>query len=61
MSFYSSLYALRGCKIRLIFLIIKIMGKEFFGKVIDHNPSCVQSGRPTVIMAGKTATRFIRL
>ena len=61
MSFYCPLNALRGCKIRLIFLIIKIMAKEFFGKVIDHNPCCVRSGRPTVIMAGKTATRVIRL
>lgn len=61
MSFYSSLYALRGCKIRLIFLIIKIMAKDFFGKVIDHNPSCVWSGRLTVIMAGKTASRVIRI
>lgn len=26
----------RGCKIRLIFLIIKIMDEVFFGKVIDH-------------------------
>lgn len=25
-----------GCKIRLIFLIIKIMAKDFFGKVIDQ-------------------------
>ena len=37
MSFYCSL-SLRGCKIRLIFLIIKIMGKEFFGRLLTITP-----------------------
>ena len=32
----SPLFVSRGCKIRLIFLIIKIMEEVFFGKVIDH-------------------------
>ena len=33
-----------GCKIRLIFLIIKIMAKDFFGKVIDQLCGCVSDG-----------------
>ena len=60
MSFYSSLYALRGCKIRLIFLIIKIMGKEFFGKVIDHYPPCAGNGIPPAILAGEATPAIMK-
>ena len=41
-----------GCKIRLIFLIIKIMGEYFFGKIIDHINCRARSGIPSDRLAG---------
>lgn len=53
--------AFGGCKIRLIFLIIKIMGEYFFGKIIDHINCRARNGIPSDRLAGIAMSGSIRI